>query len=296
MWKLLNNIIITIITLLVIPVTGMSQNENETEMPENWTQFKNNGGGTLKIYYYEEPLFAYTDSTGELTGIAIDVTKKFVQYVEKTENVDIDAKFIKQTPFPKFYNTVKNSDEAVLGVGSVTITEERKKNIDFSPPFFVNKAVLLTNPQVPAVSSRQGLSKLLSGKKMLVYKGTTQEQYYSHIRNEMQSDIQVDYVQSDEAILDAVSSNENVFGCVDLPVLINAIKQGIDIRYQPKADIRGEDFGFITPKNSGWKPLMKDFFEIGYGFKSSRIYSEIVSKHLGDNLDSFLKLAENPDL
>ena len=292
MWNSIRNILVTITILSIIPVTATGQNE----APESWAQFEAEGGGTLQIYYYEEPLFAYKDSTGELTGIAVDVARKFIQYVEKTRNVDIDPKFVKATPFPRFYNTVKNSNEAVLGVGSVTITEERKKNVDFSTSFFVNKAVLLTHPDLPAVKNIQELSNLISGKKMLVYEGTTQEDYFERIKTAYKADIKMDYVQSDQEILDAVSSNKNIFGCVDLPVLIQAIKSGIDVRYQPRADIKGEDFGFITPKNSGLKQLLNEFFEIGYGFKSSKIYSDIVSKHLGNNLDSFLKLAENPDL
>ena len=60
-------------------------------------------------------------------------------------------------------------------------------------------------------------------------------------------------MQSDEAILQAASSNKNIFGCVDLPVLIQAITNGIDVRYWPKADIKGENFGFITPKKKRGK-------------------------------------------
>ena len=69
-------------------------------------------------------------------------------------------------------------------------------------------------------------------------------------------------MQSDEAILQAVSSNKNIFGCVDLPVLIQAIKNGIDVQYRPKADIKGEEFGSITPKKIGLQEVLYEFLQI----------------------------------
>jgi len=265
----------------------------QAQSAETFRQYKTEGGGSLKVYYYEEPIFAYTNSKGELTGIAIDVMNVFLNYVEKSEKISIEPEYIKMTVFPAFYNAVKNSSNAVLGAGSITITEDRKQEIDFSPSFFNNKAVLLTNTNVAPAEDKTQIGEMLEGKTMWVYEGTTQESYYKHIKNTMQANIEVKYVKSDEAVLNAILANSSHFGCVDLPVLIQAIKQDLPVIYQAKADIKGENFGFITPKDSGWQKKLDDFFNLGYGFKSSNMFRNIVQKHMGDDLDTFINLAKS---
>lgn len=50
--------------------------------------------------------------------------------------------------------------------------------------------------------------------------------------------------------------------------------------------VRGENFGFVLPKNSEWTPLINEFMESGFGFTATRKYQQILESYLGYELIS----------
>ena len=120
---------------------------------DSWAQVKQVGQGTIALAYVETPSFVYKDGSGKLTGICIDIMQDFVKWANDTKKVKLTSKFVGDgTSFRGMYDKVKVSTGGVFGLGNITITEERKKEVKFSPPFITNFAILISNSNIPTLN------------------------------------------------------------------------------------------------------------------------------------------------
>lgn len=125
---------------------------------DSWATVKANGSGTLAIIYYEQAGLIQ-DVNGKQEGLCVEILKDFVDYVKTKHNKKITLQYVGKEPvFTNFLSTTQKSIN-ILGVTNVTITDERKKILKFTPPFISNPVVLLTHKEAPAVASFAELSK-----------------------------------------------------------------------------------------------------------------------------------------
>lgn len=118
----------------------------------------------VKVDY---PPLGYLDETGKNAGYEIDVVRKMAEYAfgsqDAVEFVAVNA--TNRIPFL----TSKKIDFIAATLGT---TEERKKEIDFTTPFFEGGAITV----VPKGSDIKGPADL-AGKKVIVIKGSTASLY-----------------------------------------------------------------------------------------------------------------------
>src|SRR6478736_3259335 len=144
--------LLLISTLFSMPV--LAQNY----VGDSWAQVKQVGQGTISLAYVETPSFVYKDSGGKLTGICIDIMHDFVKWVNDNKKVKLQSKFVGDgTSFRGMYDKVKISTGGVFGLGNITITEERKKEVKFSPPFITNFAILITQGNIATLAKMEDL-------------------------------------------------------------------------------------------------------------------------------------------
>ena len=89
-------------------------------------------GMDLKFYP-----FTGTDKKGDPSGIEVDIAKALGDYLER------DVEII-NTDFPMLIPALQ-SGEIDIVIGSMTITEEREKTVDFSKPYLYDRIVALVN-------------------------------------------------------------------------------------------------------------------------------------------------------
>src|SRR5882672_7583864 len=144
---------------------------------DTWKQAKKNGQCTLSLAYVQTPSFVYIDNTGQLTGICVDIMNDFKAWVKENKKVTIESKFVGDgSSFRGMYDKVKVSKGGVVGMGNVTITDERKKEVKFSPPFITNFAILVTQSKVSTLSKLEDMPKTFAGLTAYAAKGTINEQ------------------------------------------------------------------------------------------------------------------------
>src|SRR5438045_8732263 len=100
----------------------------------------------------------------------------FVKFVNEKKGVKLTSKFVGEgESFKGMYDKVKASSGGVFGLGNVTITEERKREVKFSPPFISNVASLVTQTSVPALSKMEDMATTFAGLTAYPAKGTLNE-------------------------------------------------------------------------------------------------------------------------
>jgi len=148
---------------------------------DSWANVKRNGKGTLTIVYYEQPGLIVKEN-GVMKGTCVDIISDFVAFVEKTYGKKIKVDYAGKEPvFTDFLKTVQNTKD-ILGVTNVTITEDRKKILKFTPPFLSNPIVLLSHKDAPNIFSLADIGTRLQGYSAEIIEGSTHVKHIERIK------------------------------------------------------------------------------------------------------------------
>ncbi|HNP19352.1 MAG TPA: transporter substrate-binding domain-containing protein [Fulvivirga sp.] len=265
------------ILLMGISSLGISQYTGDS-----WNTVKSNGSGTISLAYVETPGFVYKDASGKLTGICVDIMNDFVNYVNTTKGVKLSSKFVGDgSSFRGMYDKVKASKGGVFGLGNITMTEARKKEIKFSPPWITNFAILVTQSSVPTLKSMSDISQTFAGLTAYTAKGTLNEKRLLDIKAKYYPTMKVAYASSSPETLEKVLSDPKSFSYLDLAFYLDAVSRKQALKRHPIGDQSSEQFGFTMPLNSDWQPLLEEFFNANGGYTNSTAYKKILADHLG---------------
>ncbi len=259
---------------------------------DSWAQVKGAGKGTITFAYVETPGFVYK-SDGKLTGICVDIMGDFVSWVNKNKGVNLSSKFVGDgTSFSGMYDKVKISTGGVFGLGNVTITEARTKEVKFSPPFITNFAILITQSSVPTLAKIEDIGTTFSGLTAYTAKGTLNEKRILDLKKDYFPAMKVSYQTTSQQTLEKILADKNAFAYLDLAFYLDAFQSKKPVKRHPVGDKAAEQFGFIMPLNSDWGPVLDEFFASSGGYLNSAQYRAILQKHLGDTGVKLLQSAK----
>jgi putative glutamine transport system substrate-binding protein len=250
---------------------------------DTWAQVKANGKGTISFAYVETPSFVYKEANGKYTGICVDILDDFTKWVNSNKGVKLDSKFVGDgSSFKGMYDKTKASIGGVFGLGNITITEDRKKEVKFSPPFITNFAILVTQSTVPTLSKLEDLPTAFGKLTAYTAKGTLNEKRAQELKKKYFPAMKMSFVNTSQETLEKVLGDPNGFAYLDLAFYLEAVQLKKSIKRHPVADKAAEQFGFIMPLNSDWYPLMDEFFKADGGYFNTAQYRSILLKHLGE--------------
>jgi putative glutamine transport system substrate-binding protein len=250
---------------------------------DTWKQAKKSGQGTLSLAYVQTPSFVYIDNTGQLTGICVDILNDFKAWVKENKKVTIESKFVGDgSSFRGMYDKVKLSKGGVVGMGNVTITDERKKEVKFSPPFITNFAILVTQSKVNTLSKLEDMPKAFAGLTAYAAKDTINEQRMVDLKTKYFPDLKLTYTTSSQETLEKIITDPKGLAYLDLAFYLQAVQMKKSIKRHPVADKSVEQFGFIMPSGTDWAPVFEEFFAANGGYLNTKEYKTILLKHMGE--------------
>lgn len=269
------------VLMMLVLATGMALAQGY--VGDTWAQVKAAGQGTISLAYVETPSFVYKDNSGKLTGICVDITNEFVNWVNKTKGVKLQTKFVGDgSNFRGMYDKVKASTGGVFGLGNITITDERKKEVKFSPPFITNFAILITQNNVTTLNKLEDISTTFSKLTAYTAKGTLNEKRILELKKKHFPAMKVVTLDTSPEVYEKVFTDPNAFSYLDLAFYLKAVSERKSVKRHPVGDMAAEQFGFIMPMDSDWTPLLEEFFKSGGGYTNSTPYKNILTRHLGE--------------
>lgn len=255
---------------------------------QSWQELKKNGNGTLEVYIQEEFPFAYYEND-QLVGIEVDLLNRFVEWAKIRHDVEIDLNFHVEKEFFKIFDAVKQNQNA-LGSASITITDQRSQEVDFSAPYLSNKSVLVSPLSFNTLSSYSDFGEVFSEGTAVVIRETTHEKELMSIKQNHFDEMVVGYKWTTDEILESLRQDENQYTMIDLLTFWNWVREGEQgMKVHRVATVEKEEFGFAISKNSDWKPIINEFFEGGFGFTASRDYLDILGTYLPEEVLSEVK-------
>ncbi|MEU2925104.1 basic amino acid ABC transporter substrate-binding protein [Streptomyces sp. NPDC007251] len=180
---------------------------------------------------------------------------------------------IVDTPFENFKTgAFLNSGQCDLAAAGMTITPERKKNVDFSDPYFeATQAVL--------VAKSSGLASLADvkakGKKLGAQAQTTGEDYAKSKGYDPIS------FESSDAVLNGLRTGQVQAVVIDYPVVQGWLKDKANAdKFRIVDNLKtGEQYGFTVKK--GNKPLLDAINKALKDAKADGTYKKIYEKWIG---------------
>lgn len=267
------------VLILLTTISTFAQNYTG----DSWSQAKAKGTGTLSVAYVETFGFVYKEGD-QLTGICVDILKDFTKYVKDTKGVSLELKFVGDgSSFKGMYEKVKASSGGVLGLGNITITDQRKKEVKFSPPFITNLAFLITQNNVPNLTKLEDVATTFGKLTAYTAQGTVNEKRILELKQKYFPAMKIVTTSTSQEVFDKLTADPNGFAYLDLAFYLEAVQKRKSVKRHAIGDKASEQFGFIMPMNSDWQPLLDEFFEkANGGYTNSAAYKTILKKHLGE--------------
>ncbi|RAW01026.1 substrate-binding periplasmic protein [Pseudochryseolinea flava] len=255
----------------------------QTYSGDMWASVKSKGAGTISLAYVETPAFAYKDNSGKLTGICLDIISDFEKWLQQNKHAKVTTKFVGNgDSFRGMFDKVKASSGGVIGLGNVTITTERKKEVKFSPPFITNFAILITNSAIPTLTKLEDIKITFANLTAYAAKGTTNEKRILELKEKFFPAMKIVTTTTSQEVLEKVVADPNGFAYLDLAFYLEAVEQKKNVKRHPVGDKSAEQFGLIMPSNSDWNIVIDEFFSADGGYVNSVQYKSILRKHLGE--------------
>lgn len=242
---------------------------------------------TLKVLYVNADGFAFRNEQGELTGVTVDIMHEFVRWFERYHAARINLDFVEEENWSVFYQRIRDAKGGVFGLGNVTITEARRQELQFSPPYMTNVAVLISPAETAELTSFDEFAQAFSDLQPMAFAGTLHETRIKQLRDRYQPEAEIRAATSNPEIIEAVASG-HYYSYIDAYNYWRAVAGGAAIRHHSIADDPGETFGIIMPLDNDWAPLLTAFFAAEGGFTLTERYREIMHEHLGENLANLL--------
>jgi putative glutamine transport system substrate-binding protein len=282
------NFFLLLSLLLLISCTN-SENKLSGDL---WADIQRTGSGNITFTYVPSEGFSYTDDEGILTGVTIELLRDFAVWVEQTYDVSLTTAFVPNESFSDFYQSVVKADGGVFGVANVTITEERKNELAFSPPYMTNIAVLITHEDIPEISSKSEIKDSFSGLNGLAFAGTLHEVRIRSIVSNYLNGAQIHKAHANDEIIRRVGEERMYFAYVDVYNFHRAAQRGEPLRRHSVGDEASEQFGVIMPLKSDWHELIDEFFEANGGYIQSDRFHNLLESHLGPEMAALLLSAD----
>lgn len=260
---------------------------------DSFAQAKKTGSGVIVLTYVETPGFIYKDNSGRLSGVCIDIFNDFVKYVSETHQIELKTKFAGNgSSFRAMYDGARTGKGGVFGLGNVTITDARLKEVKFSPPFIKNYSVLVSHSSVPTLKSFDEFGKVFNGMTAYTGRATLNEKRIMDLKDKYYPELRIVQMSSSPEVFAKVLGDKKSFSYLDLAFYLDAIKKRHPLKRHEIGDTKSEGFGIVMPMSSDWAQIMDDFFNKDGGYVNSNEYKKILIDHLGVNAIKLIEAAK----
>lgn len=254
---------------------------------DSWAKVKANGG-KLTVIYYEQPGLIFKEAaTGKMKGVCVDILDDFAQYILAKYDKKVEIKYAGQEQVFSTFLSITQSTPNILGVTNVTITEQRKKILKFTPSFMNSPLVMLTSNDAPNITSVDEIGTTMKDYSAKVITGSTHVKIVETIKKENAPGLKITFANSGTEVLKELSSGSKYFSILELPEYIDATRRQLPVKRQNVTFGNTEELAFIMAKQSDWDLVWKEFLTSEY--RKSVRYRKIIVDNLGSNFLALLK-------
>lgn len=250
-----------------------------------WAQVRQRGEGTVTALWNGVDPFIFRDKTGRLVGVEVEVMEAFAAWVRRRYGVRLTVEWVEVPRFEELLPYVARTRQAgVFGWGYFSITDERRRQVAFTPPYMPDLSVLVTNSNVPDLQTDDDALAQLREGEAFTMRNTTMADDVTALRQRL-GPVPLRFLPNDYDILARISRQENAFGYLPLSIYVVALQKGLRVKRQPVLTARREGFAGIYPRHSDWRAPVDEFF----GSPAfNRLSHDLMRKYLGTRMSELV--------
>ncbi|RYZ51698.1 MAG: transporter substrate-binding domain-containing protein, partial [Sphingobacteriales bacterium] len=258
---------------------------------DSWAKVKQQGHGHISVLWCEIEPFIYRNK-GSITGVEYELMQGFPAFLKSAYQVDVQINWQKMDRFEDIYPTIKGSKEqGLFGLSYFSITEERKREVRFSPPYMPDLNIIVTSNTLPVYQSADALLKDLAGMQGYTMANTTMKEDMLRLQLHAKR-LPLHTMADDYEVMRSISQAERGIGYVPLSIYIVGLQKGIRIKRQKVLAVSREGFAAIYGKASDWEEPIHAYFESP---ACKALIEQLIRKHLGAEVSAAILEASAPD-
>jgi hypothetical protein len=253
---------------------------------DSWATIKSKGSGKLAVVYYPQKGMIIKEG-GKMKGLCVDVLNDFVQYVETKYGKKIIIEYQGEEKVFAEFLQITQTTPTVLGVSSVTVTEERKKIMKFTPIFLLNQIILVTHKNAPSIDNIKDIESAMKGYSAKVMGGSVFLTYAEQIKKEHMPSLAISTGANSDEILNDIGADPKLFTLIDLTQYIDASRRKLPIKMQNVKIGSIQERAFCMSKKSDWDEIWNEFLTPEY--RKSEKYHMFIASNVGSGYFTVFK-------
>jgi signal transduction histidine kinase len=228
---------------------------------DSWQQAKTKGEGVLVVAYSENSPFIYINKKGDLVGIEYQILKEFVKFIDEKYQVKLTLMWEHLNKFESLLDTLKQSSRPIIGIASISITDQRKKEFKLSRPYMPDIEIIISSGNIGSLGNLGKFLKMMSVTQAITVSNSTFENNILELKNGYFPNINIQYVPHVDILVDAVAESKNSWGYVSLPNYLSYYRSGKNISRQRFFMVENEGLAIALPTKSDWEIAINTFIE-----------------------------------
>ncbi|GAB4130901.1 MAG: hypothetical protein OHK0045_04590 [Raineya sp.] len=247
----------------------------------SWKEILEKKKGDIEVIWSGLDPFIFKEKIhgkDSIRGIEADVLRSFFYFVEKKYNVKLRIKWREVPFFADVLPAIQKNKGCYFGASALSITEERKKLVDFMPSYMPDINILISSQQMPIYTTVEDFAR--DSAKYVAYtsQNSTYEQDLIKLQQKYKIRFPIKYVAENEDLVETVSKKTASIAFIDLPIYLKYLEKGYAIKRQFLFKNVREGYAVILPKTHDWQEPIREFAQ-SYSFKTSK--QEVVKRYLG---------------
>ena len=253
---------------------------------DSWATVNSKGSGTLGVVYYPQAGLIYEEG-GKMKGVCAELLNEFAAFVQTKYGKKVTIQYLgAENVFSDFLKVCQTTPN-ILGVTNVTVTDERKKLMKFTPAFLSNQETLITHKNAPNVERLQKIATTLNGYSAKVITGSVHVKYMDQLKSENFPSLEIAQGPSGPEILKEISSNPKMFTILDFTEYVDATRKQLPVKKQNVQIGAPQELAFAMSKQTDWDKVWAEF--LTPEFRKSEKYRKVIASNLGQVYLSMLK-------
>lgn len=249
----------------------------------------------VEVLWHESLPFIYQNKDGSLGGIEAQILEEFQLYMQNIEQVSVEYSYNEVDHFKDIIPEIGASKGNLhrLGVSAISITDERMQKVDFSHAYFPDLTVFVSSPNSPILRGLDEFPLKFEGFKAVTIAETVYDDFLEGLKP-LTGNFEVQYIHSNENILEALLNEPKRFGFIDLPIYLEFIEQGELLRRHSILTRRGLGYGVAFPQGSPLSGYFNKF--LAHPSSKAQITKIMIDTFGMDTVERLNMLAEEGDI
>lgn len=247
----------------------------------SYNEIKRTGKGAIHIGYRLNSLVS-DDETNVENLLEYEILNLFFDYVELTDSVKITRKYSCAKSFSSLYRNIKKNKVYDFAFCFFSKTNERIKEVQFSPTYLPDIEVMISNKNLPILIDTNDFITRFKKATAVYVPGSTFEEDVREL-TDIKPDMTMLSVISSAHTIEKIESCNTCYGFIELHQYFNKVKGVTSIKRQNLFIKKREGYGFIFPLESDWQPVVNDFFQDSASLvKVKRVINNKLGKEMID--------------